>query len=65
MICSTQVGEGLSRTWGKNVLQSLNLVVARGDEDPGGFRDNVAERMTPSQIEEAQRLAREWMEAHQ
>ena len=28
-------------------------------------RDIVAERMTPAQIAEAQRLAREWMEKHQ
>jgi hypothetical protein len=28
------------------------------------FRDIVAAKMTPAQIEEAQRLAREWLEAH-
>ena len=28
-------------------------------------RDRTAEKMTPNQIGEAQRLAREWMEKHQ
>jgi len=28
-------------------------------------RERVAERMTPAQITEAQRMAREWMEKHQ
>jgi TPR repeat protein len=43
----------------------LNLAVAKGDEDSfkSGllkFRNLVARRMTPIEIAEAQRLAREW-----
>ena len=41
-----------------------NLAVSRGDEDARANRDIVAGQMTPSQIEEAQRLAREWLAAH-
>lgn len=41
-----------------------NLAAAQGVEDARGLRDNVAGMMTPSQIEEAQRLAREWSAAH-
>ena len=35
-----------------------------GYEDARESRDNVAEHMTPAQIAEAQRLAREWSQAH-
>ena len=42
----------------------LNLAAAQGDEDARELRDIVAGQMTPSQIEEAQRLAREWIAAH-
>ena len=36
------------------------LVAAQGDADAAKKRDNVAAKMTPAQIAEAQRLAREW-----
>jgi uncharacterized protein len=37
-----------------------NLSAARGDKDAAKNLDMVAEKMTPAQIAEAQRLAREW-----
>ncbi len=37
-----------------------SLAAARGQKDAGKWRDNLAEKMTPAQIAEAQRLAREW-----
>ncbi len=38
----------------------VNLAAAQGIEDARDARDILAELMTPSQIAEAQRLAREW-----
>ena len=41
----------------------FNLAAARGGEDRDAaveFRDRAAKLMTPDQIAEAQRLAREW-----
>ncbi len=38
----------------------LTLAAAQRDEAARKFRDRVAKRMTPEQIAEAQRLAREW-----
>jgi uncharacterized protein len=38
----------------------LNLSAARGNNFAIKYRDNIAERMTPAQIAEAQKLAREW-----
>ena len=38
----------------------FNLAAAAGDRDAANNRDFVAERMTPNQIAEAERLAREW-----
>jgi len=37
-----------------------NLAAARGSKDARKFRYDLAEKMTPAQIAEAQRLAREW-----
>jgi TPR repeat protein len=37
-----------------------NLAGANGSEAGANFRDRLATRMTPAQIDEAQRLAREW-----
>ena len=37
-----------------------NLAAAGGIELARGDRDIVAEKMTPAQISEAQKLAREW-----
>jgi len=38
----------------------LSLPAARGDQDAISNRDRVARQMTPAQIAEAQKLAREW-----
>ncbi|MCH8040064.1 MAG: hypothetical protein IH977_06935 [Nitrospinae bacterium] len=38
----------------------LNLAAAKGGKDAVKLRDLLEERMTPSQLAEAQRLAREW-----
>jgi TPR repeat protein len=38
----------------------FNLVAAKGDAAAVKNRDNVASRMTPAQIAEAQKMAREW-----
>tara|TARA_B100000686_G_scaffold30512_1_gene31262 strand:+ start:988 stop:1470 length:483 start_codon:yes stop_codon:yes gene_type:complete len=41
-----------------------NIASAKGNESAQEFRDIIEKEMTPSQIAEAQRLAREWMESH-
>ena len=38
----------------------FNLSAAAGDTEAGETRDFVAKEMTPEQLAEAQRLAREW-----
>ena len=38
----------------------FNLSAAQGREGAAAFRDLIARRMTPAQIEEAQKLTREW-----
>ena len=38
----------------------LNLSAAQGDKDAGILREWLAEKMTPDQIAEPQKLAREW-----
>jgi TPR repeat protein len=43
----------LAHTW-------FNLAAARGDSDAQKNIDNIARKMMPSQITEAQRLAQEW-----
>ena len=41
-----------------------SLAAMNGIENGALFRDRVAELMTPAQIAEAQKLAREWLEKH-
>ncbi len=52
-------GRGLPQS---NVQAHLwfNLAAAQGLEQASKLRDIVAEKMTPAQITEAQRLARDW-----
>jgi hypothetical protein len=38
----------------------FSLAAAQGSELAGAFRDDLTKHMTPVQIDEAQRLAREW-----
>jgi hypothetical protein len=56
---------------GKGVIQDYvmahmywNIAGAGGDKDAIEGRGMVEKNMTPSQIEEAQYLAREWMKKH-
>lgn len=42
----------------------FSLAAAQGDEMSREERDRVAKAMSPAQIAEAQRLAREWMANH-
>ena len=51
-------GEGVPKS---NVYAHMwgNIASSNGNEDGGGLRDFVAKNMTPSQIEKAQKLARE------
>jgi len=58
-----EYGQGVEQD---NVLAHMwfNLAAAQGDTDAVRLRDDVASRMTPDQIAEAQNLAREWIAAH-
>ncbi len=42
-----------------------NLAAAQGTDQARKNRDIIADRMTPAQIDEAQRLAREWKPKNQ
>ena len=42
-----------------------SLAAAQGNQEASINRDIIAKRMTPHQIAEAQRMAREWMAKHQ
>ncbi len=56
-------GEGVPRD---DVLAYMwfNLAAASGSNSGQENREIVAERMTPDQIAEAQRMARDWMAEH-
>ena len=62
-----QINLGVMYAEGKGVPQDhvlahmwFNLSAAQGNEKARKDRDNVAKVMTPDQLAEAQRLAREW-----
>ncbi len=62
-----QFNLGLMHFEGRGVAQDhvqahmwVNLAAAQGREDARKARDKLAELMTPAQLAEAQRLAREW-----
>ena len=66
-LADAQFNLGLMYANGQGVPQDdisahlwLNLAASQGDEDARKYRDLVSARMTPDQIAEAQRLAREW-----
>jgi len=42
----------------------LNLAAAQGLDKAAERRERVAEKMTSANISKAQRMAREWLEAH-
>jgi TPR repeat protein len=67
----SQVNLGVMYLLGHGVLQDyvqahmwFNIAGANGDATGINNRDIVAEKMTPDQIAEAQKLAREWMDKH-
>ncbi len=43
----------------------FNLAAAQGVEEARDWREKIANKITPAQLIEAQRLAREWMAQHQ
>ncbi len=70
-----QFNLGISYTSGRGVPQDdvlaymwFNLATSRSTGEDGDeaaeVRDRIATRLTPDQLAEAQRLAREWDEAH-
>jgi len=56
-------GEGVPKD---DVLAYMwyNLAAAQGKQLAARLKDSIEERMTREQIDEAQRLSREWLEAH-
>ena len=42
----------------------INLSAANGNVDGSYYRDEIAERMTPAQITEAEKLVRVWLAKH-
>ncbi len=68
---SAQYNLGVMYDNGQGVAQDyiqahmwFNIAGANGYEDGRKNRDIIEKRMTPDQIAEAQKLAREWMEKH-
>jgi uncharacterized protein len=55
--CATGLGVPQDNT---HAYMWLSVAAARGDQDAVSNRDRVARQMTPAQIAEAQKLAREW-----
>ena len=56
-------GQGVPQDYVQALLW-FNVAAIGGNAMVFSNRDNTAERMTPDQIAEAQRLAREWLAAH-
>jgi hypothetical protein len=52
-------GEGVPQDYVQAHLW-LNLAAAQGEKEAAKWRDDLTQKMTPEQIAEAQRLAREW-----
>jgi len=52
-------GQGVPQDYVKTHMW-FNLAAAKGNETAAKARDSTAELMTPAQIAEAQKLAREW-----
>jgi TPR repeat protein len=62
-----QFNRGVAYDNGRGVVQDevlahlwFNLSVAQGNQEAAKNRDIVARRMTPAQLAQAQKLAREW-----
>jgi uncharacterized protein len=56
-------GQGVPQDYAQAYMW-VNLGAAKGFEDAVRMRDNLLKKLTPSQIEEGQRLAREWIAKH-
>ncbi|MFZ2168120.1 MAG: tetratricopeptide repeat protein, partial [Methylococcaceae bacterium] len=56
-------GQGVPQDYAQAYMW-LNLAAAKGLENAVKTRDNLVKKLTPSQIEEGQRLAREWITTH-
>ncbi len=56
-------GEGVAED-DAQAVEWYRKAAEQGDEDAAKHRDKLAKSMTPDQIAEAQRLAREWTEKH-
>ena len=54
-----EVGLGVPHTYVQAYMWH-NLAANQGDEDAVSTRTKLAKKMTPAQIEEAEKLAREW-----
>ncbi len=52
-------GQGVPQDYAQAYMW-VNLAVVQGREDARKARDILAEQMTPAQMDEARRLAREW-----
>ena len=69
---NAQYDLGILYAKGRGVLRDYvqahmwaSLAAAQNQENATKLRDFLAELMTPEQIAEAQRLAREWLAIHQ
>ncbi len=60
---SKRYGEGMPQDYVQAHMW-FNLAAANESEEGRENRDMLAEQMISAQIEEAQRLAREWLEQH-
>ena len=56
-------GKGVAQDY-KSAHMWFNIAAANGDSTAVESRDLIAKEMTPSQIEKAQDMAREWMAKH-
>ena len=66
-----QYNLGLLHVNGQGVIQDyvqahkwVNITNENGYANKKKFRDRLEKRMTPKQIEEAKKLAREWIDSH-
>ncbi len=57
-------GQGVTKNYAQAYMW-FNLAAAQGDEEAIRLRDYAVKTFTPSQIEEGQRLIREWLAAHE
>jgi hypothetical protein len=70
-VAQAQTNLGLMYAQGEGVTQDyvqahmwFNIASANGDADARKNRDIVANKMSPKQLEQAQKLASDWMQQH-